>query len=236
MIASVAGAPARADLRAKIRLLLNTSFSGPVSFFLLAEDRGFLRHAGIEMALSQGGGAAVVVPQVGPARYDAGYGDMCALIERIARGNPRTRGRSPIYTTFNSDSIHDRGCGRRSDSVAEGFEGRTIIGHSRRCGAVDIRPVGRSGRHRCRQGQVVQARRSGMGSQVAEMLSGPVHGVFGFVNTIIASVAPLGIDARSDSASSTTPTICRKCTATRCSSRATSTGARSHGWHRSCAP
>jgi NitT/TauT family transport system substrate-binding protein len=38
-----------------------------------------------------------------------------------------------------------------------------------------------------------------MGAQAAEMLKGKqADGVFGFVNTIIASVAPLGIDGRKD--------------------------------------
>jgi tRNA A-37 threonylcarbamoyl transferase component Bud32 len=38
---------------------------------------------------------------------------------------------------------------------------------------------------------------SGMGSQVADMFAnGKVHGVFGFVNTIITSITPLCIDPR----------------------------------------
>ncbi len=59
LVASTAAAQAK-----RIRLLLNTSLSGPVSFFLLAEDRGYLKEAGLQVSFSTGGGAAVIVPQV----------------------------------------------------------------------------------------------------------------------------------------------------------------------------
>jgi len=40
------------------RLLLNTSLSGPVAFFLLAQDRGYLRDEGLELQFTGGPGAA----------------------------------------------------------------------------------------------------------------------------------------------------------------------------------
>jgi NitT/TauT family transport system substrate-binding protein len=95
-------APTAAFAQAKkLKLLLNTSFSGPVAFFLLAEDRSYLREAGFEIAFSPGGGAAVIVPQVKSPDFDIGYGDITALIERIARGAPN-EGPVAIYTTFNT--------------------------------------------------------------------------------------------------------------------------------------
>ena len=91
--------PAQAEQR-RLRRRLNTSLSGPVAFFLLAQDRGYLRDEGLDIVLSPGSGAAAIVPQVRHGAYDAGYGDMSALIERIARGAPE-QGPVAIYTTFN---------------------------------------------------------------------------------------------------------------------------------------
>jgi hypothetical protein len=42
----------------RYKLLLNTSWSGPVSFFPLADDRGYLREEGLDIAFSPGDGAA----------------------------------------------------------------------------------------------------------------------------------------------------------------------------------
>lgn len=195
MIASVAGPPGANAQTARVRLLLNTSFSGPVSFFLLAEDRGFLRDAGIELALSQGGGAAVVVPQVELSRYDAGYGDMCALIERIARG-PENQGPVAVYTTFNATPFTIAVAADGPIRSPKDFEARTIIGHSTDAALLTFDLLAAAAGIDAARVRV-RPSLAGMGSQVAEMLSGAdVHGVFGFVNTIIASIAPLGIDPR----------------------------------------
>ncbi len=53
-----------------------------------AEDRGYLKEAGLQVSFSSGGGAAVIVPQVRDGAYDAGYGDITALIEPH-RARPR---------------------------------------------------------------------------------------------------------------------------------------------------
>ncbi len=175
----------------RMRLLLNTSFSGPVSFFLLATERGYLKEAGIDLALSQGGGASVIVPQVVPGRYEAGYGEICSLIELIARGKP-DEGPVAIYTTFNATPLTIAVDAAGPIKLPRDLEGRTITGHSEDSALLmfdllaaatgtDISKV------------KVSPSWGGMGGQVADMLAGKSDGVFGFVNTIIASVTPLGI-------------------------------------------
>lgn len=177
----------------RLRLLLNTGLSGPLAFFVLARERGYLAEAGIELQLATGGGAAAIVPEVVPGRYEAGYGDIAALIELIARGRA-DEGPVAIYTTFNATPLTIAVDAAGPVRAPKDFEGRTIIGHGSDAAllmfdlfadatGIDIARV------------KVQTSWSGMGSQVAEMLgSSQVHGVFGFVNTIIASITPLGID------------------------------------------
>ena len=185
-------APAFAQSK-KFRILLNTSFSGPVSFFLLAEDRGYLRQEGLETALSTGGGAAVVVPQVRPGAYEAGYGDISALIELIAR-QPANEGPVAIYTTFNSVPFTIAVAANGPIKSPKDLEGRTITGHSVDAALVTFDLFAAAAGIDTAKVKIVKSW-SGMGSQVADMLAGSGHGVFGFVNTIIASVAPLGINS-----------------------------------------
>ena len=180
-----------------LKLLLNTSLSGPVSFFLLAEDRGYLKQEGLSVAFSSGGGAAVVVPQVRHGTYDAGYGDMTALIERIARG-PVNSGPIAVYTTFNSVPFTVAVPVSGPIKTPRDFEGRTLIGHPMDAALVTFDLLARATGIDPSKVRVERAGTS-MGSQVADMLSGRgADGVFGFVNTIIASIASLGIDAGRD--------------------------------------
>ena len=176
----------------KIRILLNTSFSGPVSFFLLAEDRGYLRQEGLDVAFSQGGGAAVIVPQVKPGAFDAGYGDISALIELIARQSAN-EGPVAIYTTFNVVPFTIAVAANGPIKLAKDFEGRTITGHPVDAALVTFDLYAAAAGIDAAKVKVLRSN-SGMGSQVAEMLAGSADGVFGFVNTIIASIAPLGIE------------------------------------------
>jgi NitT/TauT family transport system substrate-binding protein len=186
--------PARAQAT-RMRLLLNTSYSGPVAFFLLAEQRGYMKDAGIELSLSQGGGAAAIVPQVTPGGFDAGYGDICALIELIARGRP-DEGPVAIYTTFNATPLTIAVDAAGPIQSPKDFEGRIITGHAEDAALLMFDLLAAATGTETSKVTIAPAM-SGMGGQVADMLAyGKVHGVFGFVNTIIASITPLGVDPR----------------------------------------
>lgn len=193
-LGALAGAAPTGAQSQPIKLLLNTSLSGPVSFFLLAEDRGYLKQAGLSVAFSPGGGAAVVVPQVRHGAYDAGYGDVSALIERIARG-PENGGPVAVYTTFNSVPFTIAVPANGTIRTPRDFEGRTLVGHPFDAALITFDMLARaSGIDPVRV--KIERSPSSMGSQVAEMLGGRgADGVFGFVNTIVAAVTPLGIDA-----------------------------------------
>ncbi|MGL4324387.1 MAG: ABC transporter substrate-binding protein [Beijerinckiaceae bacterium] len=177
-----------------LRLLLNTSLSGPVAFFLLAEDKGYLRAAGLSVNFSPGGGAAVVVPHVRHGTYDAGYGDISALIERIARG-PKNEGPVAVYTTFNTVPFTIAVPAKSALRKPQDFEGKTIIGHPIDAALVTFDMLaGATGTDMSKV--KIERAASSMGGQVQDMLAGRgADGVFGFVNTIIASVTPLGIAA-----------------------------------------
>lgn len=184
--------PAKAEQR-RLRLLLNTSLSGPVAFFLVAQDRGYLRDEGLDIVLSPGSGVAAIVPQVRHGAYDAGYGDMSALIERIARGAPE-QGPVAIYTTFNVVPFTIAVAANGPIRVAKDLEGKRIVGHAGDAALLTFDLYARAAGIDSTQVTVLRSMQ-GMGLQVADMLAGDgADAVFGFVNTIVASAAPLGID------------------------------------------
>jgi NitT/TauT family transport system substrate-binding protein len=185
---------ARADVvRKSYRLLLNTGMSGPVAFFLLAQDRHYLRDAGIEVQLSGGPGAAAMVPMVRDGAFDIGYGDISALIERIARSAPNT-GPVAIFTTFNVVPFTIAVDARSPIRHPRDLLGKRITGHGSDAALLTFDMYAQAAGFDAK-GVNVDGSMGGMGQAVSDMLAGRgADGVFGFVNTLIASATPYGVD------------------------------------------
>ena len=88
--ASFAG-PARAETR--IKFILNWKYEGPQGYFFLAQDRGYFRDEGIDVAFDQGNGSGAAVTQVMNGAYDMGFGVFNALIDLAAKRPCLTTGR-----------------------------------------------------------------------------------------------------------------------------------------------
>lgn len=69
-----------------VRLVLNWKYQGPNAPFALAADRGFFAEAGLDVTMSPGGGSSLSTEQVAFGQFDAGFGDVNALIEQAGRG------------------------------------------------------------------------------------------------------------------------------------------------------
>lgn len=191
--AAMIAAPALAQKRTKrFRMVLNTSFSGPQSFLLLAQDRGYLAEEGIEIEFTQGGGAYTAAPRMFAADFDFGYGDINSLIE-VAAEHPQ---KAPvgIFALFNASpstiALNAAGPIRSPKDL----EGKTLLGHSSdvalktfpafcKVNGVDASKV------------TIRTFGGGMRAQVETMLgSENVHGVFGYVSTIASAMAEGGKD------------------------------------------
>ena len=84
-LALTAGFGAAAQAQTKIRMVLNWKYEGPQGMFFLADDRGYFKQEGIEVSFDQGNGSGAAVPQVANGAYDAGFGDINALVELAAK-------------------------------------------------------------------------------------------------------------------------------------------------------
>src|SRR6266446_2901416 len=84
-LALVAPLGAAAQAQTKLKMVLNWKYQGPQGWFFLADDRGYFKAEGLEVALDQGNGSGAAVPLVANGSYDVGFGDINALIELAAK-------------------------------------------------------------------------------------------------------------------------------------------------------
>jgi NitT/TauT family transport system substrate-binding protein len=84
----------------RVRFLLNWKFQGPNAPFLLAEDAGYFREEGLTLHFGIGEGSSAIPAEIQRGAWDAGFGDVSALIEQHA-ANPA----SDVTTLY---SIYDR--------------------------------------------------------------------------------------------------------------------------------
>lgn len=68
-----------------LRFLLNWKFQGPNAPFLLAQDRGWFRAAGLDVRFDIGEGSSAIPPALAAGACDAGFGDFNALVELKAK-------------------------------------------------------------------------------------------------------------------------------------------------------
>lgn len=183
-------ARARAQGLTRIKLVLNWRWQGPQGLFFLAEERGYFREAGIDIAIDQGDGSAAAVTKVASGAYDAGFGDINAAIV-LAAQRPADAPLG-VYMMFNRPPYTIAVKADGPIRTPKDLEGRTIGGPAND-GALRLFPAfARLAGIDAAKVNVVNM----TPSLREQMLNrGQVDGVFGFVNTIRFSARLVGIDA-----------------------------------------
>ncbi|WP_431281277.1 ABC transporter substrate-binding protein [Humitalea sp. 24SJ18S-53] len=176
----------------RLRIRLNTGFAGPHAGFALAEADGHLAAQGLAVDWIGGNGAAAVIEDMSDATCDAAVGDLCALIARLGRRQEALPPKA-VFILFNRTPLT---IAVRADGPVRhprDLSGLRVSGHARDAAvlcfpalawAVGIDPA-----------QVaILPSAAPLGEQVRAMIQDDAaDGVFGFVNTIIASMSGAGI-------------------------------------------
>jgi NitT/TauT family transport system substrate-binding protein len=185
-------APAIAQSLLRLRMVLNWRYQGPQSWFFIAQDKGYLREAGVELTIDQGDGSGAAVGRVASGAYDMGFGDINALMQVVSQ-RPAGANDGPIgvYMMFNRPPFT---IAVKADSpirTPKDFEGRTLGGPAND-GALRLFPA----LARLAGFDASKVTITNMQPNLREQMlqRGQVDGVFGFVNTIRFSARLVGID------------------------------------------
>jgi NitT/TauT family transport system substrate-binding protein len=178
-----------AEAQTKVKFVLNWKYQGPQGWFFLAEDRGYFKKEGIDIVFDQGNGSGAAVPLVANGTYDAGFGDINALIEFAAK--------KPDEAPIAVDVMYNRPpftIAVKADSPIKSpkdLEGKTL-GGAANDGALKLFPAF------CKITKIdcASIKITNMQPNLREqmLMQGQVDGVFGYVNTIRFSAKLINVD------------------------------------------
>lgn len=85
LVASVSLLPGVASAQTKIKMVLNWKYEGAQAWFFYAQDKGYFKAEGLDVQIDQGEGSAASIPKVASGAYNAGFGDINALIDLASK-------------------------------------------------------------------------------------------------------------------------------------------------------
>ena len=184
--------PSNSGAMTRLRLLLNTGFSGPQAWLLLAIARGHVAAAGVELELTPGTGAYNAAPGLVAGGYDLAYGDLMSLVEVAAA--ERERAPIGIFASFNASPAAIAVPVASAIRTTGDLAGARLIGHASDvalrcfgafCAATGLAPTSVR----------VMPAAGPMAGLAARVLAGEAEGMFAYVSTLTAALAAEGRDA-----------------------------------------
>jgi NitT/TauT family transport system substrate-binding protein len=173
--------------------VLNWKYQGPQAWFFVAQDKGYFKAEGLEVEIDQGEGSSAPIAKVASGAYDAGFGDINALIDFSAKRPAEAP--VGVYMMYNTPPFT---IAVKKDSpirTPKDLEGKTIGGPAND-GALKLFPAFA----KAAKLDASKIAISNMSPNLREqmLIRGQVDGVFGYINTVHFSAKLVGLDPEKD--------------------------------------
>jgi NitT/TauT family transport system substrate-binding protein len=120
-------APAvRAQSRTAVKFTLGWKTQGSDAPFFVANDKGYFREAGLDVTIDQGEGSGATVTRIMGGAYDAGFGDINAIIQNAATRPADTP--VMVYQMWNQPPFAIVAKASSGIKTIKDLEGRTLGG------------------------------------------------------------------------------------------------------------
>jgi NitT/TauT family transport system substrate-binding protein len=188
---ALAAAPAAAQV--PIKVVLNWKYEGPQSWFFLAQDKGYFKDEGLDVTIDQGEGSAASIPKVAAGAYQAGFGDLNALVDLASRRPADTP--VAVYMLYNTPPF---ALVVKNDSpirTPRDLEGKTVGGPAND-GALKLFPAFA----KIAKVDAGKVNITNMAPNLREqmLVRGQIDAGFGYVTTVSFSAKGMGLDPAKD--------------------------------------
>ena len=181
--------PVTAAAQTRIKMVLNWKYEGPQAWFFMAQDKGYFKAEGLDVEIDQGEGSAASIPKVASGAYQAGFGDLNAVIDFSAR-RPADAPLA-VFMIYNTPPFTIVVKQDRPIRSPKDLEGRTVGGPANDA-ALRLFPAFA----RLAGVDASKVSISNMAPNLREqmLMRGQVDAVFGFVTTVSFSARAMGLD------------------------------------------
>jgi len=188
-----AALPLAAHAQTKIKMVLNWKYQGPQAWFFMAQDKGYFKAEGLDVEIDQGEGSSASITKVAAGAYQAGFGDINALIN-LAATRPAD---APVavYMIYNTPPFTIVVKKDSPIKTPKDLEGKTVGGPAND-GALKLFPAFA----KVAKIDAAKVNITNMAPNLREqmLLRGQVDAIFGFTNTVYFSAKLVGIDPEKD--------------------------------------
>jgi NitT/TauT family transport system substrate-binding protein len=192
-VAALVALPLAAQAQTKIKMVLNWKYQGPQAWFFMAQDKGYFKAEGLDVEIDQGEGSSASITKVAAGAYQAGFGDINALIT-LAATRPAD---APVavYMIYNTPPFTIVVKKDSPIKTPKDLEGKTVGGPAND-GALKLFPAFA----KVAKIDAAKVNITNMAPNLREqmLLRGQVDAIFGFINTVYFSAKLVGIDPEKD--------------------------------------